>query len=470
MSILYAPSIIKPSRTLITPDTCVNYKHPLADKIVIYNPCLPPNAWIDCAKPYNNFLVPYSNTSWPFQKYAYGTDGVVSNGYYGYVNYQLGDLISPGTTAFFNQESYSILWTFSVGATTNLTKVGFGNILSSSTIIGFGFDTSSYLLAGAGDGFGTNISVKSSLIPKLLQTYTAVATFKKDGYLRLYIDGEEVGTAAAASFKLAASCRSITLGNLNAGFSTMSPCRHSLAIYWNGRELSAEEVRDITADPYQVLEPPKTLFYFTGGGGSTTSVYSDTTLLFDVSETITSDSTIKYDIYNIIYSDSSYKYDINNIIYNDSSYKYDILNVISSDSTVKWDIFQNITSDLTSLWDMSGTISSDSTLKWDMAGLVYSDIALKYDIYNQLASDLGVKFDILANIYGDIALKFDIHNAITSDLTALWDMAGKIESDCTFIYDIETNTQVGFFIKQTRRDKASKYNRRKSNSMRYYVR
>lgn len=455
MSILYAPSIIKPSRTLITPDTCVNYKHPLADKIVIYNPCLPPNAWIDCAKPYNNFLVPYSNKYWPFQKYAYGADGVVSNGYYGVVQYQIGDIISSETTAFFNQESYSILWTFSVGATTSLTRVGLGYNVSSSTFIGIGFDTGSYLLAGASDG-STSIYVTSSLIPKLLQTYTAVATFKKDGYLRLYIDGKEVGTAATASFKLSTSCRNIMMGNLNAGYSNMSPCRHKLAIYWNGRELSAEEVRDITADPYQVLEPPKTLFYFTGGGGSTTSVYSDTTLLFDVSETITSDSTIKYDI--------------NNIIYNDSSYKYDILNVISSDSTVKWDIFQNITSDLTSLWDMSGTVSSDSTLKWDMAGLVYSDIALKYDIYNQLASDLGVKFDILANIFGDIALKFDVNNVTTSDLTALWDMAGKIESDCTFIYDIETNTQVGFFIKQTRRDKASKYNRRKSNSMRYYVR
>lgn len=299
------------------------------------------------------------------------------------------------------------LMTLNAVPTTNRSYWAAGNPLSTFAFACYSKSTGEF--AYRVDSSATT-SYYGSVIPTAGRTYMNVLRY--DGAnVSAFLNGVRDLADQAQTGNVDNTTQLVKIGYTGSTSARTAGATYHLFAIWN-RALTETEIRLLYENPWQLFQPRLDAVIIPSAG--TTSIYSD------------------------------------------SSYKFDINNIISSDLALKW--------------DMLNIITSDSMLKWDMAGLVYSDIALKYDIYNQLASDLGVKFDILANIFGDIALKFDVNNVTTSDLTALWDMAGKIESDCTFIYDIETNTQVGFFIKQTRRDKASKYNRRKSNSMRYYVR
>lgn len=101
---------------------------------------------------------------------------------------------------------------------------------------------------------------------------TVAMTVKKNGYLRLYVDGKEEGTAQTthATNPLYVSGTFLKVGNKAGGYNTYTNTLTVDFAYAFQRELSATEIAAITANPNIIYQPRALWIPIAVGGGGTT--------------------------------------------------------------------------------------------------------------------------------------------------------------------------------------------------------
>ncbi|KAF0218801.1 MAG: laminin G sub domain [Geobacteraceae bacterium] len=113
---------------------------------------------------------------------------------------------------------------------------------------------------------------------------------------------------------------------------------------------------------------------------STSSVYSDLALIWDMAGSVMGDLSLKWDLLNSVDGDLSVR--------------FDVLSQVFADLAVQWDVFTEVNGDLSILFDMRNMVASDLQILWDSAGTVFSDLALRWSM-----GDLGGKITIIGSSF-----------------------------------------------------------------------
>lgn len=188
---------------------------------------------------------------------------IYASGYYG------GERLGPAFSAHVDELTLIIRYA------TNDVSVVTRNALCTSTASGsdgqWVRNVSGAYEARYTDGF-TPKTVTGTTAPANGVFRTVAMTVKKNGYLRLYVDGVEEGTAQTthASNPIYVSGTFLKVGNKAAGYNTYTNTITVNFAYAFQRELSAREIKNITEAPYSIFQPDTTWVSMAAGGGGTT--------------------------------------------------------------------------------------------------------------------------------------------------------------------------------------------------------
>lgn len=180
--------------------------------------------------------------------------------------------------------------------------------------------------------------------------------------------------------------------------------------------LSDAEIRDLSANPWQLLAAPDDIIWLDAGGGAT-SVYSD---LVDSTTILNSVSSDFADSAAILASTSS-----------DLADSAVILNSTSSDLGDSALIYTSASSDLADSYDIqaSSTVTSDLSDSATIFNTVSSDLADSSEIRVAVAADLADSAGIFSVVLSDLADSATITNTVSSDLADAVTVFASVTSD-----------------------------------------
>jgi len=324
------------------------------------------------------------------------------------------------------QNDLSFLWLGSVNVFSGLTGQVFNQRASytdGGLTLSLGFVGTSLLQFNAKGAANGALSVNQSEIGYGINQTRPVAGTVAGTAQKLFIDGIEIGSRTN-SVTLVNQTVPVYIGALSNGAEQLN-ANHLCLHIWN-RALSAEEVKSLSDNPWQIFEPTTEYIWvndFTTSG--TTPVDSDRLINYLINTSSTTDLPLNYSIRTSAIQDAIFEYSINSSLSSDRSATYNIRASASSDDLNQYLIRTFANSDITSSFNTRTSAANDE--------------AVNYLIRANAAADANYSFNTRTNAFSDAGYSYLIRNATQVDFSTLYNIFGPLASDLIQSYNIRSS-------------------------------
>lgn len=349
--------------------------------------------------------------------------------------------ISTGITLFLIAEKNAKILSasdFIFGATTELDagdfNWGFYESVSTGNLSGFVKNASNV---------SVNVTGGTNWLPDKGPQFWALTYGGGDNFVRLYLNGFEVGSAAQTGLikqtALNARIAGWNAGSQTPGFTVIR------ADIWN-RNIGSDGVARLSKYPWQIFAPRETrnLFVPVSVGGTTT-VTSDSAAAYKVQGSIQSSSVAAYGIRSAIQSDSAVSYAIRASAQNDVASSYAVRGSTQQSSAPTYLILGLVDQTVTASYVLRTAVSSDASATYNTlsATSVSASTSAGYSIRGSINQDVAASYVLRGAVTQDTSATYSIlsASAVSSSVTAGYAIKGSVQSSIVAGYSIAQAVQ-----------------------------
>lgn len=294
---------------------------------------------------------------------------------------------------------------------------------------------------------GTSYSATGSIIPNMrpIVLSTRYDGSKVEIFMGGVLDGSRScsGTLSYPN----ASDSGVAIGNYYSYSATARSFNGDvyLTAVWD-RALSDAEIKSISNDPFQLLQPQKRPLWVNTISGLI-SVSNDAILSYNLLSYAQQDKTIEWNTLNSVNTDGSVSWDINTSVTSDKTFSWDALNQVIADKVIEWNLEQYVQSDKGMSWDILNNVVSDGILSWNTTSSVTTDVNTTWNIVSSVFADKTINYDILVSANQDVSLSWNINQFVFADKGLVWDIESTMLTafaDLPLRYDIVSSVYRDF--------------------------
>jgi len=258
--------------------------------------------------------------------------------------------------------------------------------------------------------------------------------------LGIYKDGLLLNSAVVgiAAITQSSPSRYTAIGSRGNGTSEGYDRNTYFAASWN-RALSNEEIKSISANPWQILEDQTEYIWvddFVSTG--TTPVDSDRLVNYLINTSSTTDLSINYSVRTSAIQDAIFEYSINSSLSSDRSASYNIRTIASSDDLNQYLIRTFANSDITSSFNTRTSASNDEVVNYLIRANALADSGYSYLIRNATQVDFSTLYNIFGPLASDLIQSYNIRSSVNTSSTYNFNIQNSIQSDEVNQYNIRT--------------------------------
>lgn len=262
----------------------------------------------------------------------------------------------------------------------------------------------------------------------------------------LFVDGEKDPITGSYTGAISGVTH---FGSYNGNAST----RVLLSAIW-ARALSDEEIRSISANPWQIFAPRETRLFVPVSAGGQTTVTIDSTAAYKIQGSVQSGSTANYALRASVQNDTASEYSIRGSIQQSTTPAYLIRGLVdqaiaaiygirtsvSGDAAANYIILSasSVSASTSAGYNIRGSSTHDTTASYALRGAVTQDTSALYSILSasSVTSSITVGYAIKSSVQAEIAASYIIRSGVVSEAQAAYIIRGLVQQSIDTSYAI----------------------------------
>lgn len=161
----------------------------------------------------------------------------------------------------------------------------------------------------------------------------------------------------------------------------------------------------------------------TFGGGGTTPVNNDATLVWSIRQIIGATSTAQWGVLKNVSAQSTHLWSLRNLVQSEASLQWATLAQVGQTSTTIWNALQQVQADSDQRWAVRELVAGDGTLVWDLTRVVGQVATIEWDLESStgtVGAALTARWNVLQAIAAQLQIDWDMLQSIGVDQTTMW--------------------------------------------------